>query len=138
MFNILAAGDGPGNRLIPRVVTERTQKGGRSRFVKSAPDPFFGLSEADRLKLVAAAEHARTVATRNAPGLFPTTLRKPLTRFITQDDEDTPRRRIRDLLYPVVADHGPPPAAAGPRFQGPHISDDARIVREVIAAARRA
>lgn len=83
-------------------------------------------SEAGRLRVVAAAEHALAVATTNAPGLFATILRDNLFRFLTQDDEDAARRRIREHLYP-------PSAPAEPR-----INDDARLAREVVAAARRA
>lgn len=89
-------------------------------------------SEADRLRVVAAAEHALDVATKNAPGLFATILRNGLFGFLTQDDEDAARRRIREHL------HGGPRRTPGPMAQGPEVSDDARLAWKVVAAARRA
>lgn len=89
-------------------------------------------SEADRLKVVAAAEHALAVATTNAPGLFATVLRKGLFGFLTQDDEDAARRRIREHFF------GGPRRTPTPTVQGPEVSADARLARELIAAVRRA
>jgi len=93
-------------------------------------------SEQDRLRVVAAAEHALAVATANAPGLFATILRNNLFRFLTQDDEDAARRRIREHLYPARKCTRGPGQPAGGRVQGPPLSGDATVAREVIAAAR--
>lgn len=51
--------------------------------------------EGDRLKFVAAAEHARVVGTKNPPGLFVRIARSGLWRFITQDDEDAAQERLK-------------------------------------------
>ncbi len=55
--------------------------------------------ECDRLRFFAAAERARSVATRNTCGLFATLVRRQLWHFITQRDEDTARWRLRAIMY---------------------------------------
>ena len=45
-------------------------------------------SERDRLRFVAAAEHARVIGTRNPCGLFVRLVRGGLWHFVTQDDEE--------------------------------------------------
>lgn len=52
-------------------------------------------SEADRLLVFSAAAHALRVATRNAPGLFVSTLKHRRSRFISQSDEESGRRLLR-------------------------------------------
>ncbi|QDV90741.1 hypothetical protein RAS2_18240 [Phycisphaerae bacterium RAS2] len=54
-------------------------------------------SECDRLRFFAAAEHAKTIGTRNPCGLFVTVVRRRLWQFATQGDEDAARRRLRWL-----------------------------------------
>lgn len=51
-------------------------------------------TRADLLNFFAAAEHARTVGTKNACGLFVTLVRKRLWSFISLRDEDAARRRL--------------------------------------------
>ena len=57
-----------------------------------------GASEADRLRFLAAAEHARAVGTVNAPGLFARIVRRGLWSYSTQADEDAAARRLREHL----------------------------------------
>ena len=52
-------------------------------------------TESDRLKFFASAEHARAVATCNAPGLFAANVRERRWGVITLADEDAARRRLR-------------------------------------------
>ena len=59
-----------------------------------------GSSEADRLQFVALAEHARAVGTANPPGLFMHLLRSRCWRYITGEDEDRARARLREHYHP--------------------------------------
>jgi len=53
--------------------------------------------ENDRLRFFAAAEHALSVGTTNAPGLFATIVRRDLWRFITQGDEERAIGRMKRM-----------------------------------------
>jgi hypothetical protein len=53
--------------------------------------------EADELAFFAAAERAKRVATRNAPGCFVRIVRKGCFSFAAQQDEDLARARISAL-----------------------------------------
>lgn len=55
-----------------------------------------GLSEAERLKVLALAAHARTHAKRNAPGLFASNLRAGRW-YLALADEDNARKSLRSL-----------------------------------------
>ena len=94
-------------------------------------------SEWDRLRFVAAAEHARIIGTKNPCGLFVRLVRGGLLHFATYDDEAAASVRLRRHLY------GACPSAAGRSTdrwirRGPELSDDARLVQAVRAAAARA
>ncbi len=96
-----------------------------------------GGSEADRLKFLAAAEHARVIGTKNPCGLFVRLVRGKLWHFLTHDDEDAARLRLKRHLF------GEPrreeiPAAPRVAAPGPMLSEDARMVRAVENAAKRA
>jgi hypothetical protein len=92
-----------------------------------------GSSEADRLKFLAAAEHALAIGQGNPPGLFAYLVRGSCWRYITQGDEDRANARIKAFL------RGPElPAAVAKVPTRPALSGDARIVgefRRAIAAA---
>lgn len=60
-----------------------------------------GPSEADRLKFLALAEHARAIGKVNAPGLFARLLRRGLFSYATQGDEDAAARKLKDHLRGV-------------------------------------
>ena len=94
-------------------------------------------SESGRLKFVAAAEHARVIGTRNPSGLFVRLVRRKLWHFLTQDDEDAARLRLKRHLF------GEPrreelPVAPVRVSAAPTLSPDARIVQAVKNAANRA
>lgn len=105
-------------------------------------------SEHDRLQFFTAAERAKTVGSQNPPGLFVRIVRSALWRFLSQDDEDAARRKIRELLHP----EGRPGEIAPPRplfglsngigrqveAPRPTPSEDALIVRSVTNALQRA
>ena len=96
-----------------------------------------GASEADRLRFVAAAEHARAVGTRNPPGLFVRLVRGRLWRFLRQADEDAAVGRLKRHLFGApkgVSGSGPRPSVV----DRPRLSADALVVREVRAAVARA
>jgi hypothetical protein len=85
-----------------------------------------GPSEADRLKFLAAAEHARGVGKTNPAGLFAFLVRGGHWRYITQADEDRANARLKAYLRGPVA----LPVAAR-EVARPVLSEDARVVREV-------
>lgn len=107
-------------------------------------------SENDRLQFFAAAERAKTVGSKNPPGLFIRIVRSGLWRFLSQDDEEAARRKIRALLYPETRPesngrHGPFSGLSddlnmGQRFEAPRPrrSEDAIIVQAVTNALKRA
>jgi hypothetical protein len=95
-------------------------------------------SEWDRLRFVAAAEHARVIGTRNPCGLFARLVRGGLWHFATGDDEQAASVRLRRHLYGAARE------GTGRERQGsvirsePVLSADARLVEAVRAAATRA
>jgi hypothetical protein len=94
-------------------------------------------SEWDRLRFVAAAEHARIIGTRNPCGLFVRLIRGDLLHFATHDDETAASARIRQNLYGSA----PPDRRAEQGMvlrREPELSEDARLVQEVRAALARA
>lgn len=106
-------------------------------------------SEHDQLQFFAAAERARTVGSKNPPGLFVRIVRSGLWRFLSQDDEDAARRKLRRLLHP--AERGPREVAPSrPIFGVPEDvgrkaevdrrkpSEDAFVVRAATSALRLA
>jgi len=70
-----------------------------------------GVSEADRLKFVAAAEHARAVGRRNPCGLFARIVARGWWHFATLGEEERAARRLREGARGPRAAR---PAAAGP------------------------
>lgn len=63
--------------------------------------------ERGELELLGLAEHARRYATRNPPGLFARLLHEQRWSFITQDDEDLARARLREFRDEAEQDsHG--------------------------------
>jgi hypothetical protein len=89
-------------------------------------------SEADRLRFVGAAEHARAIGQGNPAGLFIHLVRGKLWRYLTQDDEDRANGRIKAFL------RGPePPRLASSSSRPPVrpvLSEDARVVIRVRSA----
>lgn len=55
----------------------------------------------DRLRFHGAAEHARTKATSNPPGLFMWLIRQRKWSFITQEEEDRAVRKIKELDFGI-------------------------------------
>ncbi len=127
------------------VVTEDLRDTGRTLelYRQAVEEGLVTSSESDRLRVLAAAEHARVVGTKNPSGLFVRLLRSKLWHFMTQDDEDAASARLKRHLF---GDRGgargqgpsPSPALRPVATGGAGLSADARLVREVIAAARQA
>jgi hypothetical protein len=93
-------------------------------------------SEADRLRFVAAAEHAMAVGKGNPPGLFIYLIRGRLWRYLRQDDEDLASARLKRHQFGAPREVG-----AGSRsalLGRPGLSSDAEMVREVRGASIRA
>ncbi len=89
-------------------------------------------SEANRLRFVAAAEHARAIGTRNPPGLFARLVRGGIWGYLTQDDEDAASARLKRHLFGDPRRRGEGPQR--PAAERAALSEDARLVREVRAA----
>jgi hypothetical protein len=68
-------------------------------FEEAQGQGFIGGSESERLIFVATAERARVRAIDNPPGLFAELIRRRLWHFVTQDDEDRARERLREHFY---------------------------------------
>jgi hypothetical protein len=96
-----------------------------------------GTSEADRLRFVAAAEHAMAMGKGNPPGLFLYLVRGRLWRYLTQEDEDRASRRLKLHLFGAPREVGGGGLRTGVAM-GPGLSEDARLVRELRAAMIRA
>jgi hypothetical protein len=94
-------------------------------------------SEHDRLRFVAAAEHARGIGTRNPCGLLARLVRGGLLHFVTYDDEVAASARLRRHLHRGIPEVGPSPRV-GIAAIGPGFSEDAKLVQAVQAAAARA
>ena len=131
-----AACDTPGKPDLRHVVSEDLKDTGR---LLDLYDQAVGLglvtdSEHDRLRFVAAAEHARIIGTKNPCGLFVRLVRAGLLHFVTYDDEVAASVRIRRHLSGEIPESRP-----GPRVgivpARPELSDDARLVQAVRAAA---
>jgi hypothetical protein len=86
---------------------------------------FITPSEADRLRVMAAAEHARAVGTTNPAGLFAQVVRRGLWKYLTQADEDRAGARLK------AWERGPCPAPRARAVSRPVLSEDARTVGEV-------
>jgi hypothetical protein len=93
-------------------------------------------SESERLKFVAAAEHARVIGTKNPCGLFVRLVRAKLWHFLTQDDEDTASLRLKRHLFGSPR-REEPPSAPRAAVLGPVLSVDARMVQAVQNAAKQ-
>jgi hypothetical protein len=86
-------------------------------------------SAADQLNMIAAAVHARRVG-QEPCRLFVALLRDRRWEVITQEDEDTAQRWLRDALY-GAAPRTAPEAAAPPVAPAVPLSADARYVDAV-------
>lgn len=75
-------------RNIPRL---------RALHEKAIQQGLANAGEAGELSFMAAAVHARKVASRNAAGLFATIVRKGLWHYVTQQAEDHVRERLRKV-----------------------------------------
>jgi hypothetical protein len=93
--------------------------------------------EHDRLRFVAAAEHARIIGTKNPCGLFVRLVRGGLLHFVTYDDEVAASVRLRRHLHGGIPQARSSPGG-NPVSARPALSDDARLVQAVRAAAAKA
>lgn len=85
-------------------------------------------SESDRLKVLAAAEHARAAGRRNPPGLFVALLRRGLWSHLTSGDDEAAARRLKRHLHGPRSRSAAPPDPEPPE-PSPSSSDDARLVQ---------
>ena len=95
-----------------------------------------GPSEADRLRFVAAAEHALAVGQGNPPGLFVYLVRGRLWRYLTGADEDRANARIKAFLRGQSL--SPVATLSSRQAVRPVLSEDARAVLRVRTALARA
>jgi hypothetical protein len=128
----------PGPPTLRHVVKEDLQDMGRliELHHQAIAEGLVTPSERDRLRFVAAAEHARVIGTQNPCGLFVHLVRGRLYHFLTQDDEDAANVRIKRHLYGAPREGGggePRPVFA----DRPKLSEDAVLVQAVQAALAR-
>ena len=93
----------------------------------------------DRLIWFSAAEHALRVGRSNRPGLFVSTI-KANRLYITQEDEERARMRIKRLDRPgelrrAEAPEIQPPASGGP-IEKPRLSQTEKLARAAMEVAR--
>jgi hypothetical protein len=132
---------GPGNPDLRHVVPEDLADTGRllELYAQAVAAGLAPASEWGRLRFVAAAEHARDIGTTNPCGLFAKLVRCGTLHYATEGDEQEASGRLRRHLYGT-----PPPGRSAPAEQGgivrgmAELSEDARLVQAVRAAARRA
>jgi len=108
-------GSGEGSKALPApnlddIRSEDLRDVGRTLrlFDQAVARKLVGASEADRLKFVAVAEHARVVGTVNPGGLLARLVGRGWWHFATQEDEDAAAKRLRGHL------HGGGPAVERP------------------------
>jgi hypothetical protein len=94
-------------------------------------------SEWGRLRFVACAIHARSIGTANPCGLFATLVRGGRLHFATEDETEAASVRLRRHLHGGSA-LGRPTVQGGMARGMPELSEDARLVQAVRAAAARA
>jgi hypothetical protein len=131
----------PGKPDLRHVVPEDLADTGRllELFAQAVAAGLVPASEWGRLRFVAAAEHARAIGVKNPCGLFAKLVRGGTLHFATEDDGQAASVRIRRHLYGAA-----PPACRSAAEQGgmvrgmPELSEDARLVQSVRAAAARA
>jgi hypothetical protein len=92
-------------------------------------------SEWGRLRFVAAAEHARAIGRKNPCGLFASLVRAGTLQFASEDDTTAASVRLRRHLYGAALP-GCPAEQGGMVRRGLELSEDARIVAAVQAAAK--
>lgn len=87
-----------------------------------------GGSESERLKLFAAAEHAKAHGRTNPPGLFVSILRRGLWRHLTLHDEDAARRSMARCAPPATSERSSASRSAA------STGDDSPVaIRELVA-----
>jgi hypothetical protein len=129
----------PGNPDLRNVVPEDLKDTGRllDLYGQAVQLGLVTVSEHDRLRFVAAAEHARVIGTKNPCGLFARLVRGGLLHFVTYDDEVAASVRLRRHLH-----GGIPEARSSPRVGIVpavwKLSGDAHLVQGVRSAAARA
>ena len=97
-------------------------------------------SENDRLRFVAAAEHALAIGKGNPPGLFVYLVRGKCWRYITQEDEDRAASRLKAHRREIDLPSCKPTKDLRPNmgFEIDGLSADARVVKAVREAVIRA
>jgi hypothetical protein len=134
-----AASPAPGKPDLRNVLPEDLKDTGRllELYEQALGQGLVTESEWDRLRFVAAAEHARIIGTRNPCGLFVRLVRGGLLHFTTCDDQEAASVRLRRHLY-GPARQGPGGSERPVTRSVPELSADARLVEAVRAAAARA
>jgi hypothetical protein len=98
---------------------------------------YVGAGEGERLKFIAAVEHARTIGDRNPCGLLAWVVRGRRWDYITQSDEDAAHRRIKNSLGHARPPEEKPKRPAISFAERVPLSDDARLAQAVQAVARQ-
>jgi hypothetical protein len=134
---LISKGNAPERPTLRDVAVEDLRETGRLLELhgEAVREGLIGESESDRLRFVAAAEHARSIGKRNPCGLFVHLVRGKLWHYLTQHDEDAASRRLKLHLFGTSREVAKP---VPPVSREPVLSGDARLVQAVQAAAARA
>jgi hypothetical protein len=92
-------------------------------YTDGVQEGLFADSEPNQLNVVGIAEHARRVATHNAPGLFATLLRRQHFAVISDADDEAAQARIKRHRHALAPSHSPhpPQARTAPRALSPAV-----------------
>jgi hypothetical protein len=101
-------------------------------FDQAIAQKLIGASEAERLKFVAAAEHALAIGKANPCGLFAYLVRGACWRYITQGDEDRANLRLKAHLRGPALPCGT--SGMSRPSSRPALSEDAKLALRVRAA----
>ncbi len=94
-------------------------------------------SEHDRLRFVAAAEHAKAIGSTNPCGLLAYLVRRGRWHYVTQDDEDAANKRLKAHFYGSVGERDSKYVPRETQCEEPELSDDGYLVRAIVAVAKR-
>lgn len=112
-------GRGPSLRnIVPEDLRSRSHL--RALFLEAARAGYVRPTQADALRFLAAAAHARRVGTRNACGLFAAIVRRGLWAYISQADEEYARRCL-------AAWRSGSPAVSGSARSAPRTREPVRL-----------
>jgi len=100
-------------------------------FEEAQKQGIIGGSDSEQLTFVAAAERARLIGSINPCGLFAQLVRQRLWHFLTQEDEEAARKRLKEHVYGASRPRWPQAMKPG------DLSDDTRFAAVLQARLRQ-